>query len=69
MGKEGRMEITLTIPEKVATILPQQWPGEDIPRHILEDLVLKWYQENLLTEEEVRVALGLSTSHCLLKGA
>lgn len=35
------MEITLTIPEKVATILQQQWPGEDIPRHILEDLVLK----------------------------
>jgi hypothetical protein len=61
MGKEGRMEITLTIPEKVATILQQQWPGEDIPRHILEDLVLKWYQENLLTEEEVRVALGLAT--------
>jgi uncharacterized protein UPF0175 len=61
MGKEGRMEITLTIPEQVATILQQQWPGEDIPRHILEDLVLKWYQENLLTEEEVRVALGLAT--------
>ena len=55
------MEITLTIPEKVATILQQQWPGEDIPRHILEDLVLKWYQEDLLTEEEVRVALGLAT--------
>ena len=36
--------------------------GEDIPRHILEDLVLKWYQEDLLTEEEVRVALGLATT-------
>ena len=55
------MEITLKIPEKVATILQQQWPGEDMPRHILEDLILKWYQEDLLTEEEVRVALGLAT--------
>ena len=33
----------------------------DMPRHILEDLILKWYQEDLLTEEEVRVALGLAT--------
>jgi hypothetical protein len=55
------MEITLTIPEQVATILQQQWPGEDIPRHILEDLIRKWYQEDLLTEEEVRLALGLAT--------
>ena len=65
MGKEGWMEITLTIPEKVATILQQQWPGEDLPRHILEDLILKWYQEDLLTDEEVRVALGLATQNQL----
>jgi hypothetical protein len=59
--QEYWMKITLTIPEKVATTLQQQWPGEDIPRHILEDLILKWYQEDVLTEEEVRVALGLDT--------
>jgi len=56
------MEIRLTIPDKVATVLQQQWAEEDIPRHILEDLVLKWYQEDILTAEEVRLALGLATS-------
>jgi hypothetical protein len=56
------MEIRLTIPETVAAVLQQQWPEEDIPRHILEDLVLKWYQEDMLTAEEVRLALGLATS-------
>ena len=56
------MEIRLTIPEGVASALQQQWPEEDISRHILEDLVLKWYQEDLLTAEEVRLALGLATS-------
>ena len=56
------MEIRLTIPDKVATALQQQWSEEDIPRHILEDLVLKWYQENILTAEEVRLALRLATS-------
>jgi hypothetical protein len=34
------MEIRLTIPDKVASALQQQWPEEDIPRHILEDLAL-----------------------------
>ncbi len=56
------MEIRLTIPDTVVSALQQQWPEEDIPRHILEDLVLKWYQEEVLTAEEVRVALGLATS-------
>jgi hypothetical protein len=52
-------EIRLTIPDTVAAVLQQQWPEDDIPRHILEDLVLKWYQEDMLTAEEVRLALGL----------
>ena len=56
------MEVRLIIPDKVASALQQQWPEEDIPRHILEDLVLKWYQEDVLTAEEVRLALGLATS-------
>ena len=56
------MEIRLTIPDTVAAVLQQQWTEEDIPRHILEDLVLKWYQEDILTAEEVRLALGLATS-------
>jgi hypothetical protein len=56
------MEIRLTIPDAVAAALQQQWPEDDIPRHILEDLVLKWYQEDMLTAEEVRLALGLATS-------
>ena len=56
------MEIRLTIPDTVAAMLQQQWPEDDIPRHILEDLVLKWYQEDMLTTEEVRLALGLATS-------
>jgi hypothetical protein len=65
-GREARvelaMEIRLTIPDKVASVLQQQWPEKDIPRHIMEDLVLKWYQEELLTAEEVRVTLGLDTT-------
>jgi hypothetical protein len=56
------MEIRLTIPDTVAAVLQQQWPEDDIPRHILGDLVLKWYQEEMLTAEEVRLALGLATS-------
>ena len=56
------MEIRLSIPDAVAAVLQQQWPEDDIPRHILEDLVLKWYQEDMLTAEEVRLALGLATS-------
>lgn len=56
------MEIRLTIPDTVAAVLQQQWAEADIPRHILEDLVLKWYQEDILTAEEVRLALGLATS-------
>jgi len=56
------MEIRLTIPETAVSALQQQWPEDDIPRHILEDLVLKWYQEDMLTAEEVRLALGLATS-------
>jgi hypothetical protein len=56
------MEIQLTIPDTVVSALQQQWPEEDIPRHILEDLGLKWYQEDVLTAEEVRVVLGLATS-------
>jgi Uncharacterised protein family (UPF0175) len=56
------MEIRLTIPDAVAAMLQQQWPEDDISRHILEDLVLKWYQEDMLTAEEVRLALGLATS-------
>jgi uncharacterized protein UPF0175 len=55
------MEIRLIIPDQVALALQQQWPEEDIPRHILEDLVLKWYQEDVLTVEEVRLALDLAT--------
>jgi hypothetical protein len=34
------MEIRLTIPDKVASALQQQWPDENIPHHILEDLAL-----------------------------
>jgi hypothetical protein len=55
------MELRLNIPDNVAAILQQQWPDDDMPRHVLEDLVLQWYQDDVLTEEEVRQALGLDT--------
>ena len=55
------MELRLTIPDNVAAILQQHWPADDIPRHVLEDLMLQWYQDDMLTEEEVRQALGLET--------
>jgi hypothetical protein len=55
------MELRLHIPDNVAAILQQQWPDDDLPRHVLEDLVLQWYQDDVLTEEEVRQALGLAT--------
>jgi hypothetical protein len=59
--KEACMELRLNIPDKVAAVLQQQWPDDDIPHHVLEDLVIQWYQKDLLTEEEVRQTLGLAT--------
>lgn len=64
------MELHLHIPDTVAAVLQQRWPEEDIPHHALEDLVVQWYQEDILTEDEVRQALGLDTRmqvHALLK--
>jgi hypothetical protein len=55
------MELRLNIPDKVAAVLQRQWPEDDIPRHVLEDLVIQWYREDVLTEEEVRQTLGLAT--------
>lgn len=55
------MELRLHIPDQVAAALQRQWPDGELPRHALEDLVIRWYQEDRLTEEEVRQSLGLAT--------
>ncbi len=64
------MELHLHIPDTVAAVLHQRWAEADIPHHALEDLVVQWYQQDILTEDEVRLALGLDTRmqvHALLK--
>lgn len=64
------MELHLHIPDTVAAVLQQRWSAAEISHQALEDLVVQWYQEDILTEDEVRQALGFDTRmqvHALLK--
>jgi hypothetical protein len=56
---EGSMQITIDLPDDIAKHLQQQW--ENIPRHVLESLVLADYQARVLTLEQVRRLLGYET--------
>lgn len=53
------MQITIDLPDDIAQRLQQKW--EDIPRHVLESLVLADYQAHVLTIEQVRRLLGYET--------
>ncbi|HUI41210.1 MAG TPA: UPF0175 family protein [Terriglobia bacterium] len=49
------MQVTLELPDEVAEGLP------DLPRAVLESVVLEGYRSRRLTEEQVRRILGFGT--------
>jgi Uncharacterised protein family (UPF0175) len=51
------MKVTVEIPDHLATHLQMRWP--DIPRHVLEYLVLEAYRDDIVTTREVQDLLGL----------
>lgn len=51
------MEVVIHLPEDVADAMP--W--EDVPRHILEQIALEGYQEQWLSEAQIRRLLGYGT--------
>ena len=51
------MQVTIEIPEKLAERLQAQWP--DMPRYLLERLVLEAYRDDILTTREVQDILRL----------
>lgn len=53
------MQITIDVPDDIAKSLRQKW--EDMPRHVLESLVLADYQAHVLTIEQARRLLGYET--------
>jgi hypothetical protein len=53
------MEVTITIPDDVAQRLQAQWG--DVPRRMLEDLVLDAYRARILGESDIRRLLGFET--------
>ena len=52
------MEVTIEVPEHIAHRLQEQW-RQNIPRHVLESVVLEWFRERILTTEELRQLLVL----------
>ena len=53
------MQITIDVPDDIAISLQQKW--EDMPRHVLESLVLADYQSHVLSIEQARRLLGYAT--------
>ena len=51
------MRVTVEIPDHLATHLQTRW--QDIPRHLLEYLVLEAYRDDIVTTREVQELLGL----------
>ena len=51
------MQVTIELPEKLAERIQAQWP--DIPRYLLEHMVLEAYRDAILTTREVQDILGL----------
>jgi len=51
------MQVTIELPEKLAERLQAQWP--DIPRYLLERMVLEAYRDDILTAREVQGILSL----------
>lgn len=53
------MQVTIDLPNEVATELQQQW--QDLPRKALELLVVQAYREEILTQYQVGQILGLES--------
>jgi hypothetical protein len=53
------MQVTIEISDEVAAQLQQSW--DNLPRKILEVLVVEAYREDLLTRYQVGQILGLSS--------
>ena len=62
------MEVSIQIPDSLVKRLQEQWG--DLPRRVLESVVLEGFRERLLTTEELRQLLGFETKfdvHAFLK--
>ena len=62
------MEVAIHLPDDIAQRLQAQWG--DVPRHVLESLVLEGFRTRVLTTEDVRQLLGFETRfevHAFLK--
>ena len=53
------MEITLELPEDVASHLAEHW--KDLPRAALESLALEGYRTGVLSQAQLRRLLGYKT--------
>jgi hypothetical protein len=59
VGKNGSMEMTVPIPDAIASLL--QAEGGDLSRRALEALALEEYKSGRLTNAELRQMLGYTT--------
>lgn len=55
------MEISISVPDDVAERLHSKW--NDLPRHVLEALVVDAYRQGVLTAAEVQRILGLPSRY------
>jgi hypothetical protein len=55
------MEISISVPDDVAERLHGKW--NDLPRHVLEALVVDAYRQDVLTAAEVQRILGLPSRY------
>ena len=53
------MEVAIQIPDPVVKRLQERWG--DLPRRVLENVVLEGFRERILTTEELRQLLGFET--------
>jgi predicted HTH domain antitoxin len=55
------MKVTIEIPDEIAHHLEQEW--NNLPRKVLEILVVQAYEANIITRAEVRRILQLSSRY------
>jgi hypothetical protein len=54
-----KSSVTIHVPDEIAQRLQAQWG--DVPRHVLESLVIEGFRSQILTTEDVRQLLGFET--------
>jgi len=62
------MQVTIDLPEDIATALAEQWP--DLSRQALEAIAVEGYRTGALTESQVRRLIGFESRfhvHAFLK--